>query len=224
MNELVDYKRRNEILFVLYATNKILRKPLSRIEVQKAVYLCNVLSPLKDFILDYFEFRVWNNGPYSSEIQNTLNNLVALRYIKMDNYNIKIVNMKKNESSYYSIIDRGMNVVEKLIDLPDENDQYKWIQSIIKLIGIYGIQNIVKMVYQEPTFKNLKKDIKNRGKAIPIYDDDKNEILELFKFIKEIAEEEFKYLIDTPEKVLLALFDYLYSSIESNRENEVGEI
>jgi len=223
MREIIEYKRKNEVLFILYAANKILREPLSRIEVQKSVYLCNVLAPIKELILDFFEFRVWNHGPYSSEIQNTLNNLVALRYIRMNDYNVRTNNNVKYESSYYSILDKGILVVEKLIEYPDEKEQYLWIQSIIKIIGIYGIKNIVKIVYEEPTFRFLKQNENNRGQAIPINNVCQNKIIDLFKMIKDIAVNEFRYMVETPENVLLAVFDFLYSSIYDDIKDEEGD-
>lgn len=209
MGKLYELERKNEILFALRAIKKVINRPVTRIEVQKIIYLTNILAPLKDFILDYFEFTVWHNGPYSKEIQNSLNNLVSRRLVKMKQYKIKRSNGRSFETSKYVINIHGERVINKLIKFKQKKEQYAWVYSIVRLINLYGIDNVVKIVYQEPTFKHLKEN--SFGSNIPINDIANNKLLFLAKEIKSIGEEEFGYKFDKPEDILLAIFDYLYS-------------
>lgn len=207
------YEQRNEVLFVLFAAEKCIKKPLTRIEIQKIIYLSNSLSPLRDFILDYFDFRVWNNGPYSKDIQRTLNNLVGQRYLNMVEYTIKQKESKYNENSKYIISNIGRDTVNELIGIQIKKEEYEWILSVLRLISHFGIENVVKIVYEEPTFKNLKNSSNGFGAEIPIYNENKNKIVELAQELKNIGEQDFGYSFNKPGDILLAVFDYLFSEI-----------
>lgn len=213
MHKSDKFEKRNEILFVLMAAKQIMNVSLTRIEMQKIIYLINILAPLKSLILDYFEFKVWHNGPYSKDIQNTLNNLVALNLVEMPDYKIKNNNNKISEMSKYTISPLGENIVSQLILYDAKQEEYQWILSIVRLVNLYGINNIVEIVYQEPTFKYLKNKNDGFGSTIYINEIDDNKLISLIKEIKKIGEQDFGYRFDKPEDILLAVFDYLYSEI-----------
>lgn len=208
------YEQRNEVLFVLNAADVYLKKPLTRIEVQKIIYLSNTLSLLKDFIMDYFDFKVWYNGPYSKDIQRTLNNLVGQRYIKMTYYRVETKGNDKNEKTKYVIEESGKKVVEELLCFDTKKEDYEWIVSIIRLVNHYGIENLVRIVYEEPTFKELKKSNDNFGASLNIYDENRNKLIKVARELQRIGKQDFGYSLDKPGDILLAIFDYLYAEID----------
>lgn len=213
-DEILFYERRNEVLFILSAAQKHINKPLTKTQIQKIIYLSNSLSLLKDFIIDYFDFKVWHNGPYSKQIQRTLNNLVGQRYINMTEYKIDITDSDQNDKAKYAISNEGENVVLKLLDVNTKKEEYEWIITITRLVSYYGMNNLVDIVYAEPTFKELKGSSNGFGMELQIYDQKKNALMRLAQEFQDIGKRDYGYTFEKPSDVLLALFDYMYSEIQ----------
>ncbi len=215
------FKRSNEILYVFYSADELALPFLSKIGIQKCIYLSEILSPLKEIILSFLNFIYLHKGPYSKDIQNILDYLVALGGIEVDSFTI---HRRKNSYANYKITEAGKSLVEDLIHDPMEKEKLQWIRIILKLIDAYtnafglreeysGVDKIIDLVYQEPSFHEIsQRNIK--GKFIPM--GNKNTLtMELIYFLEKAEKalppnfDREKYKLDL-EMVLLAFFEYLY--------------
>ena len=214
------FKRSNEILYVFYSVDELSLPFLSKIGIQKCIYLSEILSPLKEIILSFLNFIYLHKGPYSKDIQNILDHLVALDGIEVDSFST----YGKYSYVNYKITEAGKYLVENLIYDPIEEEKLQWIRIVMKLIDAYkdayglseeyqGIDKIIGLVYQEPSFYEIKQRSGKR-ELIPIGDKD-TLTMELIHFLEKVEEalppkfDREKYKLDL-ETVLLAFFEYLY--------------
>ena len=226
------YKKMNEILYVFCAGKELGWKHISKIGVQKLIYLSEVLAPLNEIILSFLNFIYHKRGPYSADVQNILDHLVALDAIKVVSFeqygNSAFVN--------YEISETGEYLVKNLIFDNVEKEKFNWIRLALKIVDAYkdileigenfkNIDKIIDLVYQEPSFKEIQK--KGRGKFIPIGCKD-NPTIKLLEFLKRIENEEMPLLLKKNrqkdlEAILLMFFEFLYLEFLSSRREENAE-
>lgn len=161
-----NYNKLNEVLYVLNSVSETTYKSASKIALQKLLYLSACLAPIKDVILAYIRFNRIQRGPYSSEIQNTVDHLVACGLVEIVTARIT---HSKNSLAYYKISDGGKIAVKTLTKYSVEEEKYWWINCIVKLSEVFskdknlpkegdydGLDKIVYLVYQDRTFKEAK--------------------------------------------------------------------
>ena len=214
------FKRSNEILYVFYSADKLGLPFLSKLAIQKCIYLSEVLSPIKEIILSFLNFIYHHKGPYSKDIQNILDHLAAMNAIEV----VSFSNYKKSSYVNYKITKAGKSLVENLIDDHMEKEKFEWIRIVMRLIDAYkdafdlseeysGVDKIIGLVYQEPSFYEIKQ---RNGKDELISMGDKTTLtMELIHFLEKVEEalppkfDREKHKLDL-ETVLLAFFEYLY--------------
>ena len=215
------FKRSNEILYLFYSADELGLPFLSKIGIQKCIYLSEVLSPLKEIVLSFLNFIYLHKGPYSKDVQNILDHLVSMNAIEVDSFSTY---EKKNSYVNYKIAEAGKSLVENLIYDPMEKEKLQWIRIVMRLIDAYkdafdlseeysGMDKIIGLVYQEPSFHEIKQ---RNGKEELIPMGDKNTLtMKLIHFLEKVEEvlppkfDREKYKLDL-ETVLLAFFEYLY--------------
>lgn len=219
------FKRSNEILYVFYSAGELGLPFLSKIAIQKCIYLSEVLSPLKKIILSFLNFIYLHRGPFSKDISNISDYLVSINAIEVDSFST----YKKNSYVNYKITEAGKSLVENLIYDTMEKEKLEWIRIVMRLIDAYkdayrldekyrgieyqGVDKILCLVYQEPSFYEIKQRNAKR-ELIPM--GDKNTLtMELIHFLEKVEEalppkfdrEKYKLNLET---ILLAFFEYLY--------------
>jgi len=213
-------KRSNEILYLFSAANSLKWLSISKIGVQKCLYLAEVLSPLRDIVLAFLNFIYLHRGPYSKDIQNVLDYLVSLDAIEVVSFTIA----GSNAYADYSITEAGDSLVRNLAIYPVEREKLGWIHTILKIIDAYkgcsglneqykGVDRIIDLVYQEPTFKEIRQR-QAKWEIIPFGAENKLTI-ELINFLKTIEQQlpnkfdRGRYKLNL-ETILLSFFEYLY--------------
>ena len=145
------------------------------------------MSPIKEIILSFLNFIYLHKGPYSKDVQNILDNLVALSAIEV----ISFTTNNSNAYANYKITESGRTLVENLILYPSEEDRLSWIKVVMKVVDTYksayglseqyqGVDKIIDLVYQEPTFKEIRQRQAKR-EIIPFGEENKLTI-KLIKF------------------------------------------
>ena len=214
-----DYKRINEILYLFKAASDLDWKDISKIGVQKTIYLTEILAPFKEMALSFLNFIYLYKGPYSKDIQNSLDYLVSCGALEIT----KFVQYRKFSYVNYRASESEKRIVKALLDYPEEKEKYEWIAIILKIIDAYkdafgigkgyeDVDKIIDLVYEEPSFK-LAKD-KGIGEFIEMISED-NATLKFLNFLKKIEETDLpKVLKREPaydlETVILMFFEYLY--------------
>lgn len=215
-----EFKRLNEILYVLYSVRKLDLTNISKIGVQKCIYLCEILAPLRKIILSFLNFIYWHRGPYSKDVQNSLDYLVSIDAVNVESFSTYEANSYAN----YIITEAGCELVEKLTLYPKERDRLEWIEIVMRIIRAYvgstnlgedytGIDKIIDLVYQEPSFKEVRQE-KTKHVLLPVGERD-NLTMELINFLERVEEnlpkvlDSGKYKLNL-ETILLSFFEYLY--------------
>lgn len=213
-------KRSNEILYLFSAADSLKWPSVSKIGVQKCLYLAEILSPLRDIVLSFLNFIYLHKGPYSKDIQNVLDYLVSLDAIEVASFTTAGSNAYAN----YRITEAGESLVRNLVIYPIEREKLEWMHTTLKIIDAYkgcyglneqykGIDKIIDLVYQEPTFKEIRQR-QAKWEIIPFGMENKLTI-ELINFLKTIEQElpdtfdkdRYKLSLET---ILLSFFEYLY--------------
>lgn len=208
----------NEILYALNEARSCSDRPLSKLSIQKLLYLSGALAPIKDVILAYLSFITLIRGPYSKDIQNTLDHLVAIGLVEIVSFE------KSNKAAYvnYQIAEAGKDVVKLLREYVHEDEKYWWISLVTKLVYTYfhaeGLEGnmddkIKALVYQDPTYRKYK----DNGQFHHLIElgNPNGLTYQLIDFIKEYFVKERVSIIKqgyrrTTEIILLTFFEYLY--------------
>lgn len=220
-----DLRKVTEVLFVLNAIDECYDKAISKIALQKLLYLSASFSPIKDVVMEIIKFQRIQRGPYNKEVQNLIDHLVAHDYVEIVNFK----QLHKNNSlALYKISPVGKQAVQELLKSNKEEEKYWWIKSVIKLSVLYtqqvefkddnefeNIDKVLRLVYQDLTFKATK-DRQDFGAMIDL-GDKKRETFALIEFVKRYIKENsnilrFKDDRQVAELVLIAFFELLFSN------------
>lgn len=199
------WHRKSQLLIALEAARRIGWEQLGRYQVQKVVYLGEVLAPLRGILAQITEFHYDKNGPYSGDIRDVLDHLVAIRLIDMFNY--RVVTGRNREIARYAISDDGTALVERLVANHQRHQvELAWFQSILTVVDIHGLDRILDLVYQEPTFKTLRL---REAKGAPIeLEGESNQTLALFALAESAIRTAYQRQPDA-EELLCLYFQYL---------------
>tara|TARA_Y100000815_G_C13339710_1_gene499385 strand:+ start:224 stop:934 length:711 start_codon:yes stop_codon:yes gene_type:complete len=228
-----NYQRANEILYILYSSDlEGNNYGLSKIAIQKIIYLANLYSPLKEIILSTIRFMSYKRGPYSPDIQNSLDQLMSNGYVNISDYQSFSNNASNAE---YKISEAGVSVVNNLICLDKEEEKKWWYSVIFRLSRIYseqitlknqngeysGFDKIVNLVYKDSTFLQYKKKQHNafidlENKSLPTY--------ELIALIKDYVKMGYIELNQENERnntefILIGFYEFLYSQFLDQSAN-----
>ncbi|MFW6172236.1 MAG: hypothetical protein ACOC5T_00625 [Elusimicrobiota bacterium] len=227
IEENQDYKRANEILYLFKAASNLGWQDISKIGVQKTIYLSEILAPFKNVVLSFLNFIYHYKGPYSKDIQNSLDYLVSCGALEIT----KFVQYGKVTYVNYKISESGKKIVEALLNYNEEREKYDWMIIVLKLIDAYkeafrigkdykDVDKIIDLVYEDPSFKFAKK--KGRGEFVRM-DTENNATLKFLKFLKEIEERKLPKILkrkptDDIETIMLMFFEYLYLEFLKSHE------
>ncbi len=222
--QLTNYHMANEILYALNEACSKGEGSLSKLSLQKLIYLSGALAPIKRIILEYLHFITEKRGPYSKDIQNTVDHLSAIGLVEITRFE----KVKGGSLANYRISKAGQAVVDLLIQYPKEADKYWWISLVTKLVFSYfhgeGLkgktdEKIKSLVYQDPTYKELK--VKGLFQHLIELDNEESVTYKLISSMKQYIE---KCRIITishdrrgAEILLSTFFEYLYISYLSER-------
>ncbi|MCJ7635461.1 hypothetical protein MUP77_24115 [Candidatus Bathyarchaeota archaeon] len=225
------FKRSNEILYLFSSANTLDWPFISKIGVQKCLYLSEILSPLREIILSFLNFIYHHRGPYSKDVQNILDYLVSLNAIEV----ISFTTIGRNAYVDYRITEAGESLVNNLVLYPVEKEKFDWISTVMKVVDAYkgcyglneqykGVDRIIDLVYQEPTFKEIRLR-QAKWEIIPFGAENKL-TKELINFLQTIEQELPGNFDKTIYKlnlatILLSFFEYLYvEHLSESQKNE----
>ncbi len=187
------------ILLILNAVEDQQLEGLYKIYVQKLTYLLQVLTPILHTYFQVIEFEYYRYGPYSKEIDDSTKYLVFKNLIEP----IQVRRTTKNLQVKFAITQNGKNLITELKKKYSILEIYDKVASVsVFYANYYGFQNLTKMTYQEPNFKNVKKFT-----FIP-FDIDSNKTFSLFESMKDYFQE--KELNFSFESFCGIFFDLLF--------------
>ena len=127
VNNIDSYKKANEILYALEAIKVYGDGIVSKVALQKIIYLSTVLAPIKEIVLSFLRFQYNYRGPWNVDIQNTVDHLVAIGAV--DVVSFKAISSRKALANY-SISTEGSEIVKSLIINSSEEGKFWWITTV----------------------------------------------------------------------------------------------
>ena len=213
--QLKNYHMANEILYVLDAARQHKSDFVSKLSLQKILFLSGALSPIREIVLAFMKYITYFRGPYSKDIQNAIDHLVAVGLVDISKYSFS--SNGREFYANYNITEGGLEAVRSLCCYSAEEEKYWWISVVWRLSQIYiqssGLsgsedERIMKLVYQEPSYKALSSQNKQRHRI------DMEVTRRLISFLKEYTNIDKINTADPlrrkAETLVLAFFEYLY--------------
>jgi len=122
---------------------------LSRIRLQKFVYLLDVLVYLVELLPSFEGHRTYKHGPFDAAIQNAVDCLAFRGFVRVSDVQQET---DGQIHSRYGLTREGVNWVEKLTSDNQFRIRANVANSIAKQINGVGWDRLVSLVYAEPTF------------------------------------------------------------------------
>ncbi len=227
--QLNNFHMANEVLYALEAAKKTSVGYLSRLTLQKTLYLSGALAPLKKVFLEYLRFISHNLGPYRGEIQETVDHLVGIGLVDIIYFD---TTNHGGSLSNYVISDTGEEVIKRLVQYPYEEDKYWWISLVTGLAFSYLMSDglsgsvddkIKSIIYQDPTYTTYKE--KNLFKKLIDLSDKDGLTYQYSEFLKAYVHESTATPSDLSERkqveiMLVTFMEYLYTGVLNEVRNE----
>lgn len=147
----------NRFLDVLVAlqTAQGYNQSLGRIQLQKVIYLSDILSIIWRVNVPEKKHIVYKNGPYDGSIQDAVDILAfrgAVKTIKAD------IISKSRVGATYTISQTGKEILDEMVSQSLIRRKVELYNTMAVKINERGWGNLMKMVYLEPTFVDYKID------------------------------------------------------------------
>ena len=143
--------RYKDVLYAL-AVAKAYNQHLGKIQLQKYIYLADTLAPIWNLISGD-RYRTYKNGPYDRNIQNAVDVFAfrgAVTIVKSDFHAADSIHVS------YEISDIGQQIVVRLREQPEFSKKLELYEILGKYINKRGWNNLMTLVYSEPTFVSSK--------------------------------------------------------------------
>lgn len=151
---MVDNQRFKDVLLSLGAAmGHGVPKGLHRIQLQKFIYLQDVLIAAWREVAKPSAFVPWNRGPYDRQIQNAVDALAFRGFVEVSNL---VFRGTRNASSIYRLSSDGMNALGSIRKDTTIEVEFALAEEIAREIERRGWSDIVDLVYAEPTYVSAR--------------------------------------------------------------------
>jgi hypothetical protein len=118
---------------------------ISRIRLQKFVYLLDCIARLYDVLPSSVTHRTYHNGPYDATIQNAVDVLVFRGFVASE--------FRKPRTFTYQLTQAGGDVVGLWLETHAFARRASAARDLATALEQVGWSSIVKLVYAEPTYR-----------------------------------------------------------------------
>ena len=126
---------------------------LSRIQLQKFIYLVDSLRPLYLLLPQKAGYVTYKRGPYDQAVQNAVDVLAFRGFVQI--VELKVFSDKRTASTYaLSSVGRGWTT--KIAEDPAFAREWAVAAAIGKRLTLERWQNIVQLVYSEPAYLSAR--------------------------------------------------------------------
>lgn len=141
--------RYKDVLFALRAANESGESP-GRLQLQKLIYLADILSAAWRKIGKPAAFLPYKNGPYDPSIQNVVDTLAFRGLVEVTGLAFR---QPRITESNYRLSDAGNGAVDAAAALQPMRDDLELYREIARQVDERGWKNIKALVYAEPTYE-----------------------------------------------------------------------
>lgn len=125
------------------------KTPLGRLQLQKFIYLGDVLNVIWEVVGSRSEFQTYKHGPYNAQIQNAVDTLTFRGFIDI----VELSEGGGNIRASYSISDAGISVFQTLLEGQLFGRKIEVFFEIGRHIDGIGWSKLKELVYNEPTYR-----------------------------------------------------------------------
>jgi len=145
-------QRSKDVLLALKASSAYVNS-LGRLQLQKLIYLFDILAIAWREVDGSNTFSPWNHGPYDQTIQNAVDSLAFRGFVAIET--LSFAGTRKAQSTY-SLTGAGESAVEGLSTDGPFMDDLDLLCEISAEINRRGWSNIKNIVYSEPTYNTAR--------------------------------------------------------------------
>lgn len=120
----------DQLSYMIFLIIKFTRYPRN-VKIQKIIFIYE-----EEFNKGFFRFGEDNYGPFSEEVANAINILVANGYIK-------------DMETKYNVTDKGEKIFEKLCAKSYSNFDVKYFKILLNLFSDWDSNELIKFVYNK---------------------------------------------------------------------------
>ena len=151
---------------------------LSRTQLQKFIYLLDVIGYLYEILSPIDGHKTYMHGPYDKEIQNAVDSLAFRGFVEV--YSVKYDSYSKQSS--YKLSEAGKQWLKKIIREGGMSLRWEAARLIGNKVNRFGWGSLVQLVYAEPTFVSARP--KGYGQKIEPYNGLENSAAFLFQILE----------------------------------------
>lgn len=143
------------ILHILSAASRLGGSPVGRTVLVKQIYLVELLRPSYELYTRAYDFFRYRHGPYSAEIFQRLDHLIFHGLVRVKDFGI---NGNRVQATYVAT-ESGISASSTMTF----NDRGRHLATLcqdvvwsLQCLGVRGYSDIVRLVYSEPAFDEVK--------------------------------------------------------------------
>jgi hypothetical protein len=140
-----------DVGLALYGAN-LHKRSLNRIQLQKFIYLLDVVGYLYDIFPPLEGHKTYKNGPYDLAIQNAVDTMAFRELVKVNSLSLS----NGNITSDYELTDAGLSWVRKLLSDKGIAIRQEVAREVTAKVNSLGWYRLVDLVYAEPTFATAR--------------------------------------------------------------------
>jgi uncharacterized protein YwgA len=152
---------------------------LRRIQLQKFIYLQDVLIAAWREIAKPSAFVPWDRGPYDSQIQNAVDALAFRGFVDVSNL---VFRATRNARSTYRLTSHGLDALASIRSDSIIDNEFLLAEAIAKEIDRRGWNHIVDLVYAEPTYVSARN--RDDSRSLRIDDPSQNMLLQIVRLFQ----------------------------------------
>lgn len=145
-------QRSKDVLFALTASGEC-EEHLNRLQLQKLIYLFDILALTWRHVGASRGFRPWHNGPYDASIQNAVDALAFRGFVTVTKVTFR---KTRNVEARYGLTDAGVDAVAGLAQSDALASDLQLLREIATEVNARGWDNIKAIVYAEPTYNRAR--------------------------------------------------------------------
>lgn len=145
------FQRYADVILAL-STSERYGENLGRLQLQKFIYLCDILSLAWNILSSDDGHETYKHGPYDYKIQNAVDALSFRGFVKIEFLKLDKKNM--STTSNYSLTDPGKLLYERLLSAKLYKTKDTIYKLIAKNVNRRGWTNLKSIVYSEVSYVN----------------------------------------------------------------------
>lgn len=170
--------RMRDVAFALAAAENFGQK-LNRINLQKFIYLLDIVAYVYKIFPPKTSYLTYKNGPYDAAIQNAIDSLIFRGLAQARDVR---KNPDNTVNALYSLNETGRKWANELAQSEEFKVRYDAALEVARKVNEIGWGKLVSLVYAEPTFANQRP--KGFGRKLDItnnFDNSASYIIELIE-------------------------------------------